>query len=175
MMITVVMYICQLMSDDNWKTSIMRGTLPYVFGSCEHHSGLTEEMHIPLKLIHREDTQHVLTEGALPPPQPPPPPPNTPTPPHTTYRHALLADTGLFHAARSTKLAHVLTEGALPPPPRHPTYHHALPADTGLLHAARSTKLAHVLTEGTLPSHPNPPSLPLPPFPTPNLPPCIAG
>ena len=38
------------------KFSVMRGTLLYVFGSCERHSELTEEMHIPLRPLPKEDT-----------------------------------------------------------------------------------------------------------------------
>ena len=34
----------------------MIGTLLYVFGSCERHSELTEEMYIPLRPIQKEDS-----------------------------------------------------------------------------------------------------------------------
>ena len=38
------------------KSRVMIGTLPYVFGSCERRSKLTEEMCIPLRPIPREDS-----------------------------------------------------------------------------------------------------------------------
>ena len=38
------------------KFSVMIGTLPYVFGSCERLSKLTEEMYIPLRPIPKEDS-----------------------------------------------------------------------------------------------------------------------
>ena len=44
------------MSDDNRKISVMTGTLLYVFGSCERHSELTEEVYIPMRRIPKEDT-----------------------------------------------------------------------------------------------------------------------
>ena len=39
------------------KVSVMKGTVleSYVFGSCERHSKLTEEMLIPLRPIAKED------------------------------------------------------------------------------------------------------------------------
>ena len=42
-----------------WKAgqfSVMIGTLLYVFGSCERHSNLTEEMGIPLRPIPKKDS-----------------------------------------------------------------------------------------------------------------------
>ena len=36
------------MSDENRKFPVRIGTVLYVFGSCERHSELTEEMYIPL-------------------------------------------------------------------------------------------------------------------------------
>ena len=45
-----------IISDDNRKFSVMRGTLLYVFCSCERHSELTEEMHTTSRPIPKEDT-----------------------------------------------------------------------------------------------------------------------
>ena len=45
----------ELISDHNRKISAMLGTLLYVFGSCERHSKLTEDVHIPLRPIPKED------------------------------------------------------------------------------------------------------------------------
>ena len=38
------------------KFPVTIGTLLYVFGSCERHSKLTEQMHVPLRPIPKEDT-----------------------------------------------------------------------------------------------------------------------
>ena len=46
----------RLISDNNQKFSVITGTLLKVFGSCERHSELTEEMYIPLRPIPKEDT-----------------------------------------------------------------------------------------------------------------------
>ena len=45
-----------LISDDNQKFSVVIGTLPSIFVSCECHSKLSEEMHIPLRLIPKDDS-----------------------------------------------------------------------------------------------------------------------
>ena len=44
----------EIFSDDNWKMSVMIETLVYVFGSCERHSQLTEEVYIFLRPTPRE-------------------------------------------------------------------------------------------------------------------------
>ena len=45
-----------MISDDNQKISVITGNILYVFGPCEHHSELTEEINITLKPTPNEDT-----------------------------------------------------------------------------------------------------------------------
>ena len=49
-----------LISDDVLKISVMIGSLLCVFGSCERHSKLTEEMYIPLRPIPKEDCSSLM-------------------------------------------------------------------------------------------------------------------
>ena len=44
-----------LISEGEREISVMTGTVLFVFGSCERHSELTEEMYIPLRPIPKED------------------------------------------------------------------------------------------------------------------------
>ena len=49
-----------LISYDNRKITVMIGTVLYVFGSCERHSNLTEEMYVPLRPISKKDFSSLM-------------------------------------------------------------------------------------------------------------------